>query len=1345
MAGTSSNTRLELLSKDNYDTWAMQIEALLTRNDLWGYANGTIQKPTLEAGASEAQSSTIRDWEKRDKLAKADLILSIQPSELKQVRGCETSNEIWIKLESIYASKGPARKATLLKQLMLQKLDEGGDVREHMNKFFDAVDKLESMQVAINGDLLSIMLLYSLPTSFENFRCAIESRDDLPVAETLKIKIIEESEARKQTSGDVVVDVMNVDKSVNKPKWPNGNKYKKIKCYICGKPGHIAKKCFKRNSMSSQHITQPTANNVDDSYAVSHTATDSEKSSRASMAWILDSGCTAHLCGDLSLFKSICKSTDCRLNLASHASAEVKGKGVVNISALCEKESRVIEFHNTLYVPDLRTNLISVSRIIDKGHNVVFRGQHAYVTDNENNIKMIADRRGDLYYLRVKENSANIAVKNNTKIWDWHQRLGHLNRYDMVKLIRRKIMPHFNACDLQELSKCEICLKGKMTASPFTKRQDLSKELLQIVHSDVVGPFRCESTNRSKYFVTFIDDCSRWCEIYFLRKKSGVFEAFKLYQALVERQTGCKIKNLQSDNGREYCNNEFSGYLARNGIVHRLTIAHTPQQNGVAERKNRTLLDMARCLLLQSNMPAHFWSEAVAMACYLRNRCPTNALHGAIPFEKWMKRELTLDKLFIFGAKVMVLNKNPNKDKLAQRSINGIFVGYPRDKKGYRVWVESSKQIVCARDVKVIDSDGNKFTPAITPVMDIPCEVIESENKNNHNNESDDTEIVGSNDPSEDHIEVVDEIKRAPGRPRIVRTGLRGRPRKLFQTTHEQREDEQSEIEQEFACAAEVSMHEAMNSENRNEWYDAIESEIISIIKNDTWEIVNKNDVKNVVGCRYVLTNKYSIDGQIIKRKARLVAKGYSQRYGIDYHQTFAPVARLDTLRLMLAISVQYGLKLRQFDVVTAYLNGTLNEEVYMQVPSMIDQVLMSIVNKGIAMSEVYSRAKKMLNQLRNGANVCKLKKALYGLRQAGRQWYTILNDKLTKMNLKPTVNEPCLFFNNHRNKDEILFVLIYVDDILIASNCENSVMNVKCELEKCFELKDIGVARYCLGLEINQCKDMIVLSQTGYALGLIKEFGMENCNPVSTPSEISPRHDIKEDNDSLNDDYPYRKIIGALMYLSVATRPDISNTISRLAQFVNNPRKHHWLAAKRVLRYLAGTVNLGLVYKKNNKSLIGYADSDWGGCNITRCSYTGYAFILNDAAIVWKSQKQCTVALSSTEAEYVSMSEATKEAIYLKSLLDELDMDEYANVIINVDNQSAQSLANNPMFHARTKHIDIKYHFIRDAVCNKLIHLKHVSSEEMIADVLTKPLVRVNHEKCIMGLGLKSNKDCEC
>ncbi|XP_071578287.1 uncharacterized protein [Temnothorax nylanderi] len=400
---SSSSSRIELLSKENYDTWSMHVEALLTKNDLWEYVSGANVMPAEGIGDRAAAANALRDaWLRQDRKAKADLILSIQPSELKQIRGCETSRDVWLKLESIYASKGPARKATLLKQLMLQRLKDGGDVRDHIAKFFDAVDKLENMKVPINGDLLAIMLLYSLPSSYENFRCAIESRDELSSAEVLKVKIIEESEARKQASGSVVT------------------------------------------ALAARNVSH-TVTSVNGAFCAKTRATN--------RAWLLDSGCTAHLCGDEELFESIDESSKAKLNLASQASAEVKGKGVVRVSVASDSGHRLIEFKDTL---------------------------------------------GDLYFVRENLECAKAVVQPAcSELLKWHDKLGHLNSKDLVKLVRDGVVPAIDVKDIEQLSR------------------------------------------------------TRWCEVYFLRQKCGVFDAFKLYQRLVEKQTGKKIKSLQSDNGRE--------------------------------------------------------------------------------------------------------------------------------------------------------------------------------------------------------------------------------------------------------------------------------------------------------------------------------------------------------------------------------------------------------------------------------------------------------------------------------------------------------------------------------------------------------------------------------------------------------------------------------------------------------------------------------------------------------------------------------------------------------------------------------------------------------------------------
>lgn len=339
-------------------------------------------------------------------------------------------------------------------------------------------------------------------------------------------------------------------------------------------------------------------------------------------------------------------------------------------------------------------------------------------------------------------------------------------------------------------------------------------------------------------------------------------------------------------------------------------------------------------------------------------------------------------------------------------------------------------------------------------------------------------------------------------------------------------------------------------------------------------------------------------------------------------------------------------------------------------------------------------------------------------------------------MNLYASKNEPCMFYSKDFDVD--LIVVIYVDDILIASQSEELIVQTKMELEKEFILKDFGPVKYCLGLEINQTQDMVSISQTGYIKTLLRRFGMEKCNPVSTPAEVGNTLITKESSDKiLSTTRGYRELIGALLYLAVATRVDIAHTVARLAQFTNAPEKQHWIAAKRLLRYLQATSNLGLVFRKNGKSVIGYSDADWGNCPIDRKSYSGYVFLMGGSAVSWKSQKQRTTALSSTEAEYISLSEATKEAIYLRRLLLELGFENAAKISMHVDNRGAECLANDPVYHSRTKHIDIRYHFIRDVVSRGEINIEHVSTHDMVADILTKALPRQLHYEFCDKIGL--------
>jgi len=665
-------TRLETLTKDNYDTWVIQVEALLIKNDNWWYVSGERPCPTSRSDHDDATTrAAIEAWEIADRKAKYDLILAINPTELKQVRGCKTSKEVWDKLKSIYDSKGPARKATLLKRLIQTKMLEGGDVKGHVAQFFDAVDKLESMKVQINGDLLSIMLLYSLPNSFENFRCAIESRDSLPNAEQLKVKIIEEFDARNQTTTDESSAMLarhgkrnpkfnkNPSKQSSEVNAKSSSRFK-FKCSFCKIADHKYAECRKRKKQETEKDEKTSNTEVETFFADITQHLSPEFSKRDTSQWCLDSGCTSHLCNDIRMLNESVRTTS-NIRLANDATSTVDSKGNVEIFTSVGNMNKRIRLENALHVPDLRTNLLSVAKITDKGYEIVFDVNQASVRDCEGNVKLIAERQGDLYILNSRQANAAMQTRQSD-IEIWHKRLGHLNQKDLLVMSRTRAVSGLKIRDNSELPTCEVCITQKLTNSPFSSRARRSQHCLDIIYSDLCGPMRTSSMGGAYYLITFIDDHSRWYQTYFLKSKDEAPSKFIEFKNLVENQTGRKIKIFHSDNGKEFCNSTMDRILKNSDIQRRLTIPHTPEQNGVAERKNRTLIKMARCLLAQSGLPTHFWAEAVNTANYIRNRYISRSINGRTPYELWKGEKPDISHLRSFGCKVFFLKKSPREN-----------------------------------------------------------------------------------------------------------------------------------------------------------------------------------------------------------------------------------------------------------------------------------------------------------------------------------------------------------------------------------------------------------------------------------------------------------------------------------------------------------------------------------------------------------------------------------------------------------------------------------------------------------------------------------------------------------
>jgi hypothetical protein len=477
---------------------------------------------------------------------------------------------------------------------------------------------------------------------------------------------------------------------------------------------------------------------------------------------------------------------------------------------------------------------------------------------------------------------------------------------------------------------------------------------------------------------------------------------------------------------------------------------------------------------------------------------------------------------------------------------------------------------------------------------------------------------------------------------------------------------------------------------------------------------------RKAVQHKWVLHIKRDKDGAISRFKARLVAKGFTQIPGQDFSFTFAPVARWDTIRSLLCISAINDYELRQLDVKTAYLNGPLDEEIYMNAPD------------GFGLSAPYWR----------------LHKGLYGLRQAGRQWYLTLHQAYIDLGYTRCESDWSAY--TRRSSSHFSMSATSVDDILIASNSKAESDRATAEINSKFNITDGGDAEWILGCRITRCRSrrLLMIDQSQFISTILREFGMDRCNAVHTPcpkmrltSEMCPQNESERDDAA---SLPYRALVGKCMYLSTCTRPDISYAVRELARFMSNYGRRHYDAAKHLLRYLKGTISRGIIYGDSidlNPSFRSFCDSDWA-MSEWRKSVSGYIILCGGGPIAWSSKQQGIVALSTCEAEYISCTHCARQIIWLRSLFKELGFPQPEATLLYCDNLGTVSCTHDPHSHSRMKHIDIRAHFIRDCVNHGVVDVQHIPGIENPSDLLTKPLDRIVHEKWLTSLRLNINQE---
>ena len=1273
---TMERSNIVPLNESNFPTWKIQLKMYLISQDLFGVVNETEVAP---ADTTTAEYS--RYAKKRDK-ALAAIVLAIEPRLLYIIGEPQEPSEVWKKLTNTFQRKSWANKLRLRRKLYNLKLKEGDNMQDHLKIFVDIFSELAVVGDKVEEEDQVINVLASLPDSYSTLVTALEAMDKVPSWEVVTERLLHE-EQKSANKQDSTCSAMVSQHNSSKMK-------KTIKCYNCGKVGHYKKNCrvpidkTKRNYRSdAKFVNVETTQERNITMFASAFSCNSSKSS-----WIIDSGASQHMCTDRNLFSEIS-------NLPNGIPVEVgDGRNLIAESigkVILENNGKRCFLEKVLYVPSLSHNLLSVSRVAESGKVVEFDDRKCKILSGDKSCELISGTKKGLLYLLDTEihpefESDTALFTSHTSNYDiWHRRFCHLGKDNLKKLLNKKMVTGIDGdFSVQEPEICENCCDGKNHRSPLKSSDSkLQRRPFELVHSDVCGKIDPTSLGGANYFLTFIDDCTRYTWVYFLKKKSDVFEKFKQWKLMVENQFDKKVKTLRTDNGGEYCSTEFSHFLQQNGIRHETTVPKTPEQNGVAERANRTLVEAVRAMLSDSKLPKHFWAEALLTAVYVKNRSPTVAILDKTPFEALIKRKPSVKHLRTFGCICYSHVPKDERHKLDSKSRRCVFMGYNQEGKSYRVYDLVNKKTIISRDV--IFSEGERVS------SEKESKVSREGSTMNFPLDSDD---VSTTD----------------------------RERQESQLRRSTRERKEPERYGEWAYSSMTESGEpstfkqAQKSADHEHWSRAMQGEIDSINESEVWTLVKPPVGVTPVGCKWVFKRKLENDGSLGSYKARLVAQGFSQKAGEDFDETFSPVARFESIRTVLSMAIQRNLKLHQMDVTAAFLNGKLDEDIYMQQPP-------GFVVEG---KEDY---------------VYKLNRSLYGLKQSPRCWNDSLDSFLKQLGFVASKSDSCIY--TRVSNGLLCIVAVYVDDFIIASSCDTEISKLKLDLSERYKMKDLGLLRNFLGVSIVQDENSIFIHQTDFVKSLLRKFEFDNAKPVKTPVDVSIKLQKADDNSEPFDVEKYQSAVGSILYLSTRTRPDLTFAANNVARYSSNPTQQHWIAVKRIFRYLVGTVNFGLHYSKQDSlNCVGYSDSDWAGDINDRKSTSGYCFTMSGALISWRTSKQSCVALSTAEAEYVALAAASQEAIWFKQLFADLHCTEIARspMIINEDNQACMSIAKNPVSHSKTIHIDIKVHFIREQITSNKIVLKYCPTDIMMADIFTKGLTSDKFINLRSMIGMKAS-----
>ncbi|KAH9521726.1 hypothetical protein DERF_005358 [Dermatophagoides farinae] len=1238
--------------------------------------------------------------EEKGRIAKVKNIirLSISNEDLESIMECNNPKEMISELDRKYRGPGAKSAWELLRDFDTIKFE--GSIQGLFAKLRQLFAAFADKNIKLPSYFMNSKVRALLPAEYDEM-CKMVDIYNGGRSETdyMSDKQFESELLRFEREKNLKFSAQNTSlaatiKSNNSSTLLNKKKFNGT-CHYCKIKGHIEKFCRKKmnDSKSGQQNNEAKPSNENKLASLSAVVKISDIDchmnqlssnvssslslvSVSSVKFLADCGASNHIVNDRSLLSNIRKTSHQIITMSGVVNGPEQGD--MKCQLFNGKSWVPMVIRDVYYVAGQPFNLIAIGKICRR-ENVRSVTNNDGITIYHKEVPILIGEWSTEYLniieLRIRidvsssKNIVNVAVNSMAK---WHERFGHFSTNTIGKMFKQKLVDGIPNSLNNDIDYCTPCKIGKLTDISHHIESDNPHILPgSKLHLDI-GGYTDVSIHGNRYFLLAVDHRSRFVKVAFMKSRDQTLDKFKCIVNEIKLETGNNVLCIRTDMGTEFRSELFQNYLSGHGIIHEKASVNTPQQNGRCERAMRTLMDHAISMLLSTDLPRFLWDEAVNCSAYLMNLVLNS--RNEIPYEKYFGIKPDVSNLRIFGSEGQALNKNRN-NKFDAKSKFVRMIGY-EGQTIYRVYVSGARRVELCSSV---DFD-EKPKCVVQPIgFDV--------NKSTINNcESESNTVISFVDSRDDDVpNQPDSNFRGPGRP----IGAKNR---LFQQSEERLQSLRVLPGRSIVgvCVARYepsTFNEAINSDESEKWREAMDKEYNQLIKHQTWQLVDKPDNEPIITVKWIFTIKD--DGRY---KARLVARGFEQ-YS-DSLDIYAPVAQMDVIRLFFSLVASWDMDLIQFDCSNAFLNGDIYETVYIDQPLGYDD---------------------------KTGRVCLLKKGLYGLRQSPRSWNRKFDEAIISLGFRSSTFDPCLYFIKKDN--EFTMLCLYVDDALLASNIPGKVKSLFEEIGQIFEIRSVDSCKY-LGINYtrNHLSKTIMLYQYDYLIGKLKMFNMADSRKVDTPlaAGIDPYQQS-----SSNMAYPYRQAIGALLYLSCKTRPDIAFCVSLLARFADKTTDIHVKMLKRVWRYLSGTRHYGIILGGDNLKCVAYSDADLAGEKENNRTTTGH-IVLYGGPIIWKTKLQKCVIDNTAEAEFISVSVCSKDVRFVLNVLENLEI-LIDKPVINCDNQAAvkQLLAEN--ISLKLRHINIKFLMVRDLIQRGLMSIQWISSDAQLADVLTKPLSRKN------------------